>query len=116
MLWGDIVYNTRSSLVLIHVTMTAQWYFQDILQPHLLPFVQRLPGAIFQHDNTRHHTARLSQDCLCAVTTIPWHAHSPYLSPIVHIWDHLGWRVGHPTSLKELEQCSSNFQYSRPNF
>ncbi|GFX97089.1 hypothetical protein TNCV_555791, partial [Trichonephila clavipes] len=20
-----------------------------------------------------------------------------------HIWDHLGWRVGHPTSLNELE-------------
>ncbi|GFW88751.1 transposable element Tcb1 transposase [Trichonephila clavipes] len=25
------------------------------------------------------------------------------LSPIVHIWDHLGRRVGHPTSLNELE-------------
>ncbi|GFV84678.1 uncharacterized protein TNCV_4296601 [Trichonephila clavipes] len=30
---------------------------------------------------------------------------SPYpdLSPIEHIWDHLGWRDEHPTSLKELE-------------
>ncbi|GFW32492.1 transposable element Tcb1 transposase [Trichonephila clavipes] len=28
---------------------------------------------------------------------------SPDLSPIEHIWDYLGWRVGHPTSLNELE-------------
>ncbi|GFS85111.1 hypothetical protein TNCV_4222881 [Trichonephila clavipes] len=27
--------------------MTAQRYVHDILQPHVLPFIQRLPGAIF---------------------------------------------------------------------
>ncbi|GFW26619.1 transposable element Tcb1 transposase [Trichonephila clavipes] len=27
----------------------------------------------------------------------------PDLSQIEHIWDHLGWRVGLPTSLNELE-------------
>ncbi|GFT47011.1 uncharacterized protein TNCV_3746901 [Trichonephila clavipes] len=30
-------------------------------------------------------------------------ARSLDLSPIEHIWDHLGWRVEHPTSLNELE-------------
>ncbi|GFW09927.1 uncharacterized protein TNCV_4252561 [Trichonephila clavipes] len=33
----------------------------------------------------------------------PWPTLSPDLSPIEHIWDHLGWRVGHPTCLNELE-------------
>ncbi|GFW41858.1 transposable element Tcb1 transposase [Trichonephila clavipes] len=75
--------------------MTAQWYVHDILQ--------RLPGAIFQQDSARHLTARGLQDCLRNVTTLPWPARSPYLSPIEHIWDHLGRRVGHPTSLNELE-------------
>ncbi|GFT83294.1 transposable element Tcb1 transposase [Trichonephila clavipes] len=28
---------------------------------------------------------------------------SPDLSPIGHIWDHLGRRVGYPTSMNELE-------------
>ncbi|PRD28304.1 UNVERIFIED_CONTAM: Transposable element Tcb2 transposase [Trichonephila clavipes] len=42
-----ICYNTRSPLVLILGTMTAQWYFNDILQLHVLPLMQRLPGAIF---------------------------------------------------------------------
>ncbi|GFT36279.1 transposable element Tcb1 transposase [Trichonephila clavipes] len=74
-----------------------------ILQPHVLPLMQRLPGAIFQPDSAGPHTARLSQDCLRIVTTHPWPAKSPDLSSIEYIWDHLGWRVRHPTSLNELE-------------
>ncbi|GFX01096.1 transposable element Tcb2 transposase [Trichonephila clavipes] len=61
--------------------------------------MQRLPGAIFQQDNARPHTARVSQDCLCTVSTLPWPARSPDLSPIEHIWDHLGWK-----ELKEMQQ------------
>ncbi|GFW06615.1 transposable element Tcb2 transposase [Trichonephila clavipes] len=48
--------------------------------------------------------ARVSQDCLHTVTTLPWPARSPDLSPIEYIWDHLGWRVGHPASLNEQRQ------------
>ncbi|GFW91579.1 transposable element Tcb1 transposase [Trichonephila clavipes] len=47
MIWGAIAYSTWSPLVLILGTMTAQWYVHDILQPHVLPLMQRLPGAIF---------------------------------------------------------------------
>ncbi|GFU16015.1 transposable element Tcb2 transposase [Trichonephila clavipes] len=47
MVWGALAYNTRSTLVLIGGTMPAQRYVQDILQPHVLPLMQRLPGAIF---------------------------------------------------------------------
>ncbi|GFV25270.1 transposable element Tcb2 transposase [Trichonephila clavipes] len=83
--------------------MTAQRYVQDILQPHVLPLMQRLPGAIFQLDNARPHTTRVSQDCLRTVTTLPRPARSPDLSPIKHIWGHLRRRVGHPTSLNKLE-------------
>ncbi|GFU53589.1 transposable element Tcb1 transposase [Trichonephila clavipes] len=43
--------------------MTAQRYVHDILQPHVLSLMQRLPGAIFQQDNARPHTARLSPHC-----------------------------------------------------
>ncbi|GFT58646.1 transposable element Tcb1 transposase [Trichonephila clavipes] len=46
---------------------------------------------------------RVSQDCLRAITTLPWPARSSDLSPMDYIWDHLGRRVGHPTSLSELE-------------
>ncbi|GFT30074.1 transposable element Tcb2 transposase [Trichonephila clavipes] len=73
--------------ILIRGTMTAQWYVHDILQPHVLPLMQRLPGAIFQQDNARPHTERVSQDCIRTVTTLPWPAQSPDLSPMEHIWD-----------------------------
>ncbi|GFT97821.1 transposable element Tcb2 transposase [Trichonephila clavipes] len=71
MVWGVIAYNTRSLLVLIRGTMTAQRYVHDILQPHVLPLMQQLPGAIFQQDNARPYTERVSQDCLRTVTTHP---------------------------------------------
>ncbi|GFT33598.1 transposable element Tcb2 transposase [Trichonephila clavipes] len=104
MVWGAIAYNTWSLLALIRGTMTAQRYVHDILQPHVLPLMERLPRAIFQQDNARPQTARVSQDCLRTVTTThPWYARSPDLSPIEHIWDHLRRKVGHPTSLYELE-------------
>ncbi|GFV21371.1 retrovirus-related Pol polyprotein from transposon 412 [Trichonephila clavipes] len=64
MVWDAIAYNTRSLLVLIRGTMTAQRYVHDIMQ--------RLPRAIFQQDNAQPHTARMSQDCLHTVTILPW--------------------------------------------
>ncbi|GFX36108.1 transposable element Tcb2 transposase [Trichonephila clavipes] len=103
MVWGAIAYNTWSPLVLIRGTMTAQWYVHDILQPHVFPLMQRFPRAIFQQNKARPHTARVSQGCLRTVTTLPWPARSPDLFPIEHIWDSLGWRIGHPSSLNKLE-------------
>ncbi|GFX10826.1 eukaryotic translation initiation factor 2-alpha kinase 3 [Trichonephila clavipes] len=47
-------------------------------------------GAIFQQDNARPHMARMPQDCLHTVTTLPWPARSPDLSPIEFIFDHYG--------------------------
>ncbi|GFV54790.1 DDE_3 domain-containing protein [Trichonephila clavipes] len=40
------------------------------------------PGAIYQQDNARPHTARLSQQCLQGYDVLPWPARSPDLSPI----------------------------------
>ncbi|GFV19290.1 uncharacterized protein TNCV_1935071 [Trichonephila clavipes] len=52
--------------------MTSQRYVHDILPPLVLPLMQRLPGVIFKQDNGCPHTARVSQDCLRTVTTLPW--------------------------------------------
>ncbi|GFX77289.1 transposable element Tcb2 transposase [Trichonephila clavipes] len=74
MAWGVIAYNTWSTLVLIYGTVIDQRYVHDILQPHVLPLIQRLPGTIFQQDNAQPHTARVPQDRLRTVTTLPWPA------------------------------------------
>ncbi|GFY32542.1 transposable element Tcb2 transposase [Trichonephila clavipes] len=70
--------------------MTAQWFVHDILKPHVLSLMQRLPGDIFHQDHARPSTARVSKDFLCTVTALPWPFSSPDLSPIEHIWDYLG--------------------------
>ncbi|GFU57934.1 HTH_Tnp_Tc3_2 domain-containing protein [Trichonephila clavipes] len=40
------------------------------------------PGAIYQQDNARPHTARLSQQCLQGYDVLPWPARSPDLLPM----------------------------------
>ncbi|GFV22016.1 transposable element Tcb1 transposase [Trichonephila clavipes] len=62
MVWGSIAYDSRSTLIVIRGTLTGQRYVDNILRPHIGPFLNGLPGAIFQQDNARPHTARVAQD------------------------------------------------------
>ncbi|GFV99844.1 transposable element Tcb2 transposase [Trichonephila clavipes] len=93
---GVIVYNTLLPLVLIRGTLTAQRYVHDILQCHVLTLMQRLNTMIGLTRQGYYKTlsALLLPFLLLLV---------PRLSPIELIFDHLGRRVGHPTTLNELE-------------
>ncbi|GFV01410.1 transposable element Tcb1 transposase [Trichonephila clavipes] len=62
MVWGGIAYDSRSTLIVMRGTLTGQRYVDDILRPHVGPFLNGLPEAIFQQDNARPHTARVAQD------------------------------------------------------
>ncbi|GFV64857.1 transposable element Tcb2 transposase [Trichonephila clavipes] len=61
---GAIAYDSRSTLIVMRGTLTGQRYVDDILRLHVGPFLNGLPGAIFQQYNARPHTARVAQDFL----------------------------------------------------
>ncbi|UYV69117.1 VRK1 [Cordylochernes scorpioides] len=107
MVWGAIAYDSRSPLLRIQGTMTAQRYVDDVLRPVTLPYLQGVPNALYQQDNARPHTASISQQALQDVQMLPWPPYSPDLSPIEHVWDIIGRRLHalpQPRSEDELWQ------------
>ncbi|UYV62066.1 Transposase [Cordylochernes scorpioides] len=107
MVWGAIAYDSRSPLLRIQGTMTAQRYVDDVLRPVTLPYLQGVPNALYQQYNARPHTARISQQALQDVQMLPWPPYSPDLSPIEHVWDIIGRRLHalpQPRSEDELWQ------------
>ncbi|GFT02901.1 transposon Tf2-9 polyprotein [Trichonephila clavipes] len=84
MVWGAIVYDSWSTLIVMRGTLTGQRYVDDILRPYVGPLLNGLSGAIFQQDNARPHTARVAQDFLRHFQTLPWQARSPDLSLVEH--------------------------------
>ncbi|GFW07506.1 transposable element Tcb2 transposase [Trichonephila clavipes] len=70
---------------------------------HPGPFLNGLPGAIFQQDNAHRHTARVAQDFLRHFQALPWPARSPDLSPVEHVWDQLKRQMPSCHSVHDLE-------------
>ncbi|GFU21817.1 transposable element Tcb2 transposase [Trichonephila clavipes] len=47
MVWGAIAYDSRSTLIVMRGTLTGQRYVDDILRPHVGPFLNGLPRGNF---------------------------------------------------------------------
>ena len=92
MVWGGICGQQQTDLIVTDGNLTAHRYINQGLRPVLLPFLQHQPKLLFQQDNARPRTAREVQQFFAAnnVNVLPWPARSPDLSPIEHLWDHLG--------------------------
>ncbi|GFW27285.1 transposable element Tcb2 transposase [Trichonephila clavipes] len=103
MVWRAIVYDSRSTLIVMRGTLTGQRYVDDILQPHVGLFLNGLPWAIFQQDNARQHTGRVTQDFLRHFQSFPWAARFPDLSPVEHVWDQLKRQIPSSHSLHDIE-------------
>ncbi|GFX06143.1 transposable element Tcb1 transposase [Trichonephila clavipes] len=82
--WGGIGFHCRTP-VSVHVafTLNSLRYISETLETVVLPYIQHLPRAIFQHDNVRPHVARNVQELFSTnhIELIPWPACSPELLP-----------------------------------
>ncbi|GFY35334.1 transposable element Tcb2 transposase [Trichonephila clavipes] len=95
--WQKVVFSDESRFVLgTDDNRVRVWRRPE-------PSLNGLPGAIFQQDNARPHTARVAQDFLCHFQTLPWPARSPYLYPVEHVWDQLTRQMPSCHSIHDLE-------------
>ncbi|GFW93574.1 transposable element Tc1 transposase [Trichonephila clavipes] len=101
--WRRPAYDSRFTLIVMRGTLTGQRYVDDILRPHVGPFLNGLPGTFFQQDNARPHTARVVQDFLRHFQTLPLPARSPDLSHVEHVWDQLKRQMPSCHSVHDLE-------------
>ena len=97
MVWGAISYARKRQFVPIQGNLNAARYRDEILIPHLLPSID-VQWEIFQQDNARPHTERLTIDYLQNqnITVIPWPSKLTDLNPIEHLRDELDRRVCQP--------------------
>jgi hypothetical protein len=72
MMWGAISYARKTQLLHIPGNLSAARYRDEVLTPHMLP-AMNLRREVFQHDNTRPHTARATVDLLAnqIITVLP---------------------------------------------
>jgi transposase len=113
MVWGTIQFGSRSLLNFIQGSLNAARYINGVLEPILLPYLQRHHNSVFQQDNARQHITRVTQRVFNEnnVNLLPWPARSPDLSPIEHVWDMIGRRVeDFPAPIRTLADFEFKFK------
>jgi hypothetical protein len=87
MVWGGVSQHHRTEHDVIASNLNTVFYREDMLLPHVVPFLQAHPDMTPQHNNATIHSAHFVHDLLQDrnVSVLPWPAKSPDLNPIEHV-------------------------------
>ena len=95
-IWGGIIGGRRLPLVRLYGRLTGETYINNILVPHILPFImneRRLNNTILlQQDNAPPHTANIVKAFMRDnnIQMLPWPAVSPDINCIENVWATMG--------------------------
>ncbi|KAL0159085.1 hypothetical protein M9458_047161, partial [Cirrhinus mrigala] len=94
MVWAGVCYGQQTQVDFIDGVLNAQRCRDEILRPTVVPFIHD-HHLMLQHDNAWPHVARICTQFLEAenIPVLAWPTYSPDMSPIVHVWDALDWRI-----------------------
>ncbi|GFT13067.1 uncharacterized protein TNCV_431701 [Trichonephila clavipes] len=87
MVWREIYYDCRSTLVTIPNTLTANLHVSQATQPIVLPFMSSIQGRVFQQDSAHLHASVVTLSAYRSIDILPLLVRSQDLSPIEHVWD-----------------------------
>ncbi|GFX74992.1 uncharacterized protein TNCV_1845641 [Trichonephila clavipes] len=57
-----VLYQGRSNWLRIEGNLNSNRYGHEVIHPEVVPFLQGIPGAIFQQDDARPHVAKTVRD------------------------------------------------------
>ncbi|GFV65496.1 transposable element Tcb2 transposase [Trichonephila clavipes] len=86
MVWGAIAYDSRSTLIVMRGTLTGQRYVDEILRPHVGPFLNGHPGQF----SSKIMLVRIQQELLKTFYVIFRLFHGPPAPPICPLWSTCG--------------------------
>ncbi|GFV67368.1 transposable element Tc3 transposase [Trichonephila clavipes] len=89
--WRGIRFHCRTPLVSIAGTLNNQPYISEVWETVVLPYLHRLPSAIYEQNNVRPHLTRTVLDIFFTypIQLFPWPDCSLSLSPIENLWSML---------------------------